>query len=115
MTRVLRSLLLSCLAFAFTTICSPQESSSGYMDGNMLLEKCESASPSVDKTECFGYVAGVMDASATMLNSLRAATPTPQNYRKLPRASKCGSMASLWPSQPTCTASTRCCPTKGRF
>jgi len=46
------------------------------MDGSMLLEKCETSSPSVDKTECFGYVAGVMDASATMLDSLRAASPT---------------------------------------
>jgi hypothetical protein len=46
------------------------------MDGNILLEKCEAASPSSDKVECLGYVAGVMDASATMLDSLRAATPT---------------------------------------
>ena len=72
-------LLYPCLVFAFTTICSPQDSSSGYMDGNMLLEKCEAASPSSDKTECLGYVAGVMDSSATMLDSLRAASP-----RKVP-------------------------------
>jgi|CZKR01.1.fsa_nt_gi hypothetical protein len=77
MARNLRFLVLSCcLAFAFTTICSPQDSSSGYMDGNDLLEKCDSASSSVDRTECLGYVAGVMDAAVTMLNSLRAASST---------------------------------------
>ncbi len=72
MAQNLRFLFLSgCLAFALTTIGSPQESSSGYMDGNMLLQKCEA-----DKTECLGYVEGVMDASATMLDSLKAASPT---------------------------------------
>jgi len=68
-------LLYCCLVFAFTTICSPQDSS-GYIDGNMLLEKCDSVSSSLDRTECLGYVAGVMDAAVTMLDSLRAASST---------------------------------------
>lgn len=67
-------LLCCCLVVGFTTICSPQDPSSGYMDGNMLLEKCEADSPSSDNMECLGYVAGVMDTSGTMLNSLRAAS-----------------------------------------
>lgn len=76
MAQNLRFLFLSCcLALALTTVCSPQDSS-GYMDGNMLLEKCDPASSSLDKTECLGYVAGVMDAAVTMLDSLKAASPT---------------------------------------
>ncbi|PYV75687.1 MAG: hypothetical protein DMG96_16400 [Acidobacteria bacterium] len=52
------------------------QDSYGYMDGNILLEKCEAAGPSVDKALCLGYVEGAMDGHFAMLDSLRTAYGT---------------------------------------
>jgi hypothetical protein len=46
------------------------------MNGNRLLETCESAN-SEDKGYCAGYVAAAMDANNTFLNSMAAEKKTP--------------------------------------
>jgi hypothetical protein len=64
-------LLLSVMTTAF--LVAAQESNIGYMDGNLLLEKCDSAGLA-DKSFCDGYVAAAIDSHATLINSLQAAS-----------------------------------------
>jgi hypothetical protein len=61
-----------CAFFALAAFCAAQESL-GYMNGNRLLEQCDTGAQQ-QKLFCSGYVAGVMDTQVTLFNSLNAAT-----------------------------------------
>jgi|SRR5208337_786732 len=65
----------SLLLFVMTTavLFAAQESYMAYVDGDRLLEKCDTG-PSEDKGFCAGYVAAAMDEMVTLANSLQAAS-----------------------------------------
>lgn len=70
---MLKMVLLLLFTMTTAVFVAAQESNIGYMDGNLLLEKCDSA-VLIDKSFCDGYVAAAIDAQATLVNSLQAAS-----------------------------------------
>lgn len=70
---MLKSFLLSFFMMTTAVLVAAQESNIGYMDGNLLLEKCDST-VLLDKSFCDGYVAAAIDAQVTLINSLQAAS-----------------------------------------
>jgi hypothetical protein len=65
--------IFSLLLFVMTTaVLFTAQENIAYMDGNLLLEKCDSGLLT-DKTFCDGYVAAAVDGHVTLFNSLQAA------------------------------------------